>query len=272
MSAQAVTILVLGAVVMLGIGCSVWVLAPAFQGRDAARRDLGSHRLEFGGWLTSLVLIGLISVPATLVVRVGPDLTLNTFALSALATDVPLLIFIYVRLIMPGALTWTELGLKPLPLGYVVTMGLGGGVAGLIVIGAIGELLSQLGLGTNQLEQFRFVLQEGPLALVVFLLAAAVMAPFVEELFFRGFLFGVYCRRQPVWLAYLVSSVLFTILHLEPNRMTVQQMAGLSMGIFLLALLLAWLYHYTGSLYPGMVAHAVNNATAALLFYLMSPR
>jgi membrane protease YdiL (CAAX protease family) len=266
------SILILAALVALGIGTSVWVLAPAFQSAEAARRDLGSHRLEFGGWLTSLVLIGLIAVPASLILHVGPELTLSTFVVSALATDIPLLIFIYVRLIMPGALTWADLGLKPLPLGYVLTTGLTGGVAGLLVIGAVGALLSQVGLGTNQLEQFQFVLQEGPVALVVFLLAAAVMAPFVEELFFRGFLFGVYCRRQPVWLAYLVSSLLFTILHLEPNRMNPQQMAGLSIGIFLLALLLAWLYHHTGSLYPGMVAHAVNNAAAALLFYSFSPR
>src|ERR1051326_8777813 len=152
---QTVTILILGAVVMVGVGCSVWVLAPAFQGADAARRDLGSHRLEFCGWLTSLVLIGLVSVPAALILRVGPELTLNTFVLSALATDVPLLIFIYVRLIMPGALTWTELGLKPLQLGYMLTMGLGAGVAGLVVIGAIGSLLARVGLGTNQLEQFQ---------------------------------------------------------------------------------------------------------------------
>jgi membrane protease YdiL (CAAX protease family) len=262
-----VTILILAGVVVLGVGSSVWVLAPAFQGAEAARRDLGSHRLEFGGWLTSLVLIGLIAVPASLILRVGPELNMGTFVVSALATDIPLIVFLYVRLILPGALTWQDLGLKPLPLGYALTMGLAGGVAGLIVIGAIGALLQRVGLGTNQLEQFQFVLQEGPVALAVFLVAAAIVAPFVEELFFRGFLFGVYCRRQPVWLGYVVSSVLFTILHLEPNRMTWQQMAGLSIGIFILALLLAWLYRTTGSLYPGMIAHAVNNATAALLFY-----
>jgi CAAX protease family protein len=266
------TILILAGLVVLGVGSSVWVLAPAFQGAEAARRDLGSHRLEFGGWLTSLVLIGLVALPASLILRVGPELTLGTFVVSALATDIPLLIFIYIRLIMPGALTWSDLGLKPLPLGYVLTMGLSSGVVGLFVIGAIGALLSRVGLGTNQLEQFQFVLRQGPAALAVFLVAAAVVAPFVEELFFRGFLFGVYCRRQPVWLAYVVSSVLFTILHLEPTRMNLQQMAGLSIGIFLLALLLAWLYHYTGSLYPGMIAHAVNNAAAALLFYSFGPQ
>jgi len=35
--------------------------------------------------------------------------------------------------------------------------------------------------------------------------------------------------------------VLFTILHLDPNRMNLNQMAGLSVGIFMLSLLLAWL-------------------------------
>jgi membrane protease YdiL (CAAX protease family) len=265
-------ILILAGVVMLGVGCSVWVMAPAFQGAEAARRDLGSHKLEFGGWLTSLVLIGLVALPVSLIFHVGPELTLGTFVVSALATDIPLLLFLYARLILPGALTWTELGLKPLPLGYVLSTGLGAGVAGLFVIGAIGALLSQVGLGTNQLEQFRFVLEEGPVALVVFVIVAAGVAPFVEELFFRGFLFGVYTRRQPVWLAYLVSSLLFTILHLEPTRMNPSQMAGLSVGIFLLALLLAWLYRHTGSLYPGMVAHAVNNAAAAVLFYAYGGR
>jgi membrane protease YdiL (CAAX protease family) len=54
--------------------------------------------------------------------------------------------------------------------------------------------------------------------------------------------------------------------------MSVSQMAGLSVGIFLLALLLAWLYERTGSLYPGMLAHAVNNATGLILFYAVGVR
>jgi membrane protease YdiL (CAAX protease family) len=258
---------ILAVLVMLGLACAVWVFAPAFRGPEAARRDLGSHRLEYGGFLTALVLIGLVSLPIGRLFNVGPDLTLNTFVVSALATDVPLLLFVYLRLILPGAMTWTELGLKPLPLGYLLMTGLGGGVAGLVIIDLIGSLLSQFGLRPNQLEQFQFVLGQGPLALAVFLILAAVVAPFVEEVFFRGFLFGVYARRQPLWLAYLVSSLLFTVLHLEPSRMNTSQMAGLSVGIFLLALLLAWLFQRTGSLFPGMIAHGVNNAAALILFY-----
>jgi CAAX protease family protein len=271
--AQPIEILVVAILVILGVAASVWVFAPAFQGAEAARRDLGSHRLEFGAWLSAIVLIGILTVPLAVVLHIGTELTPTTFALSAIATDVPLLVVIYVRLIMPGALSWSDLGLKPLPLGRVLTVGLGAGLVGIVVIDVVvGTVLTQFGLKPpNQLEQFRSVLNEGPLGLVLFLIAAAVLAPFVEELFFRGFLFGVYRRRQPLWLAYLVSSLLFAVLHLN-NGMSGAEAIALSLGIFLLALILAAVYRYTDSLYPGMLAHAVNNTAAIVLFFSIGAR
>ncbi len=263
----ALLVLVLVVIVVLALAVAVWVLLPGFQGEAAAKRNLGSHRLELGAWLTVIVLNALITLPLTPFLHLEQGLTASTFVIAALATDIPMLLILYIRLIRPGALTWGDLGLRPLPLDYTLRWGLAAGLGGLVAIDIIGTYLSQFGLRPNQLDQFQFVLSEGPLAFAVLLVAAAVIAPFVEELFFRGFLFGVYRRKQPVWLAYLVSSVLFTILHLEPNRMNVSQMAGLSAGIFLLALLLAWVYQRTGSLYPGMIAHAINNATGLILFY-----
>ncbi|MBV9328369.1 MAG: CPBP family intramembrane metalloprotease [Chloroflexi bacterium] len=260
--------------VIFGLLITVWVFAPAFQGREAAARMVGSHRLEIGAWLSVIVLNGLITVPLALtgVLKIDQGLTVGTFVIAAASTDLPMLVFVYLRLIWPGALTWTDLGLKPLPLDYTLRMGIATGLGGLVIIDIVGTLLTQVGLRPNQLAEFEFVLSEGPFAFVILLLAAAVVAPFFEELFFRGFLFGVYRRKQPLWLAYLVSSVLFTILHLEPNRMNLNQMAGLSVGIFMLAMLLAWLYQHTGSLYPGMIAHAINNATGLILFYAFGVR
>jgi membrane protease YdiL (CAAX protease family) len=254
---------------VLGLCVTAWVFWPAFQGREAARRDLGTHRLTIGAWVSVIVLNAIITFPLVPFLHIEQGLTAGTFVIAALSTDIPMLLIVYVRLIMPGAVTWSELGLKPLPLDYVLRVGLAAGLAGLVVIDIIGSLLAQVGLRPNQLEQFQFVLTEGPAAFVLLLVAAGIIAPFVEELFFRGFLFGLYRRRQPLWLAYLGTSLLFTVLHLEPNRMTVPQMAGLSVGIFLLAMMLAWLYQHTGSLYPAMLAHAVNNATGLILFYVV---
>jgi uncharacterized protein len=264
-----VAILVLG---LLGLGITAWVFWPAFQGAEAARRDLGTHRLAIGSWLAVIVLNALITLPLAPFLHIESGLTSGTFLIAALSTDIPMLLLVYVRLIMPGAVTLEELGLRRQPLAYVVRMGLATGLTGLVIIDLVGTFLSQLGLRPNQLEQFQFVLEEGPLAFALLLVAAAVVAPFVEELFFRGFLFGLYRRRQPLWLAYLVSSVLFTILHLEPTRMNPAQMGGLAVGIFMLAIILAWVYQHTGSLYPSMVAHAVNNATGLILFYTVGIR
>ena len=257
---------------VLGLAITGWVFWPAFRGPEAARRDIGTHRLAIGAWLAVIVLNALITLPLAPFLHIERGLTAGTFVIAALSTDIPMLLVVYVRLIMPGAVTLKELGLRPLPLDYVLRMGLATGLAGLVVIDIVGSLLSQVGLRPNQLEQFEFVLSEGPFAFALLLVAAGIMAPFVEELFFSGFMFGLYRRRQPLWVAYLASTVLFTILHLEPTRMSVAQMAGLSVGILMLALLLAWLYQHTGSLYPSIVAHAVNNATGLILFYAVGIR
>jgi membrane protease YdiL (CAAX protease family) len=146
------------------------------------------------------------------------------------------------------------------------------GLVGFVATTLVAALLSEIGLRPNQIEQYSFVLSEGPFAFALLLLFGAIVAPFVEELFFRGFLFGMYKRRQPRWVAYVASSIPFTLLHAEPTRMDLSQIAGLSVGILMLALLLAWVYDHTGSLYPGMLAHAVNNATGLILFYAVGIR
>jgi uncharacterized protein len=269
---QALGVIVIAVLAVLGMAVTVWVFWPAFKGPDAARQAIGTHRLAFGSVVAVIVLNALVTLPFASVLRVDQGLTAGTFVLAALSTEIPMLLVIYVRLVMPGAVTWAELGLRPLRLDHIVRLGLGAGLAGLVVIDIVGTLLSQVGLRPNQLEQFDFVLTEGPLAFALLLVLAGIFAPCVEELFFRGFVFGLYRRRQPVWAAYLVSSVLFTLLHLEPTRMNVPQMAGLSAGILLLALMLTWLYQRTGSLYPGILAHAVNNATGLILFYAVGIR
>lgn len=88
----------------------------------------------------------------------------------------------------------------------------------------------------------------------------AIVAPVAEEVFFRGFLYGGLRKRIGVAGAIVASTIFFTALHLS---------AGLFIPIFVLGLFLAWLYEYTGSLYPGMFLHAANNGIALLLLLLL---
>ncbi len=92
------------------------------------------------------------------------------------------------------------------------------------------------------------------LAAVGVALLVCIVAPIVEELFFRGFLFPS-LQRLMGWIpAALLAGAIFGGIH-----------AGGTPAIFLVPLavlgfLLCALYRRTGSLLPGMGVHAFNNA------------
>lgn len=91
-------------------------------------------------------------------------------------------------------------------------------------------------------------------------LVFAVLPAVCEELFFRGFvLSGLRSSmrgRGAEVRAAVVSSVLFAVFHIYPEKWA---------PTFLMGLVLAFLAIRTGSLLPGIVAHALNNATAVLV-------
>jgi membrane protease YdiL (CAAX protease family) len=81
----------------------------------------------------------------------------------------------------------------------------------------------------------------------------AVWTPITEELLFRGFIFaGLATRLKPAW-AIIISGGVFSLFHVFP---------GVLIPIFVTGVLLAWLYHRTGSLWPCIAAHAGQNAMA----------
>lgn len=92
------------------------------------------------------------------------------------------------------------------------------------------------------------------------LFVGAVAAPFTEEIFFRGFVYGGLRGSIGVIGAMIVSAVFFTALHFTLE---------LFLPIFVLGLILTWLYEYTGSLYPGMFLHAANNAVGLIVAALL---
>src|SRR5579859_4139612 len=152
-----------------------------------------------------------------------------------------------------------ELGLRGLPLERVVLVGVA--VAGLTLMSEIGSTLlgTQLGIDPALLRNVPR-LQAGSLPSLGQVIVADAVAPgIVEELFFRGVLFGLLVRaQQPLWLAVLVSSGLFAVGHLTPD-MTPVQMVGVGVPIFISGSLFAATYRLTGSLLPRMVAHVLND-------------
>ena len=86
--------------------------------------------------------------------------------------------------------------------------------------------------------------------------ALSLVTPLTEEVFFRGFVFRGLTPRLGVGWAIVGSAVIFSIFHLS---------IGVLIPIFVTGLLLGWLYHRTGSLWPCILAHAGQNTLAVAM-------
>jgi membrane protease YdiL (CAAX protease family) len=83
-----------------------------------------------------------------------------------------------------------------------------------------------------------------------------VLAPIAEEFFFRGFLWGVLRRWRGPWVAAVLTSLLFGMVH--AGSAPLEDLIPLAFFGFVLSMI-RW---RTGSLYPGMALHSINNALA----------
>lgn len=93
--------------------------------------------------------------------------------------------------------------------------------------------------------------------------AAVIMAPIVEEVLFRGLIFGSIRGKSRV-LAYIVSMVLFGLFHVWQYAVAGQSLAPLLSGFAYLpiAFVLAFCYDYSGSIWTPIFFHMFYNAVA----------
>jgi membrane protease YdiL (CAAX protease family) len=86
-------------------------------------------------------------------------------------------------------------------------------------------------------------------------LEIVILAPISEELFFRGFLFGGLRSKWSFWPAAITSGLIFGLVHAPTGITTVVPLAVLGFG-------LCFIYDRTGSIWPCVIAHAINNGLA----------
>jgi membrane protease YdiL (CAAX protease family) len=129
--------------------------------------------------------------------------------------------------------------------------GLGGGVlAWLVNRGIVVGYVLITGDTTNPQAALMPGVTGSALALAGTLLLGAVLVPIGEELLFRGVVTTA-LGRYGAWVAVLFSALVFALAH------------GISIVLpaaFVLGVVNALLLRRSGSVWPGVVAHAVNNA------------
>ena len=220
-------------------------LPPLWAGR------LGAAVLLRGGAIGSLLTLGFLFAALDYA-----SLRLFVVPLS----NVPLLLLAYIHLLKPQGLTFRDgfgLTVAPGKASRLVLAVVAVVAAGLLGEWAIGRLADPLNLSNHWTEWFDADLVWAPLpVMAVGLVEYVVIAPIFEELAFRGLLFGVLRRRFQWMPAAAISAGIFALAH-------GYGLIGF-LSVFWSGFLWAWIYERTGSLLPGMIAHAVNNLLVCL--------
>lgn len=94
---------------------------------------------------------------------------------------------------------------------------------------------------------------------VLAFIALVVVPPIVEELLFRGYLFGKLRAKSGFWLSAIITSVLFGLVHLQWN---------VGVDVFALSLVLCYLRERTGTVWAGIALHMIKNGMAFFLLFL----
>lgn len=97
--------------------------------------------------------------------------------------------------------------------------------------------------------------------LIMSTLFMCLLPAVVEELLFRGVMFGSLRQRFNLPMSVFLSALAFALMHMSMFSFVHQ---------FLLGIILSLLVYYTGSLVFGMVFHFVNNFSVILIEYIYS--
>ncbi len=80
-----------------------------------------------------------------------------------------------------------------------------------------------------------------------------IVAPIIEEVFFRGFLLRTLSNKMGIFYGSIFAALIFALLHLQPNSI---------IPIFILGLIINSLVIKSKSIIPAIVFHVFNNAVA----------
>lgn len=181
----------------------------------------------------------------------APGPTLVLVLIAAVSAGLAALVALLPRIRSAAALGLVR------PTGRWLLIGAGCGLAGFLVnrVLILGYVAITGDQGNPQ-QNLADTAMGGSLAqFALLLLFGAVLTPIGEEALFRGIGYG-WLRRWGFVLAAVLSSLIFGLAH------------GINVVLpaaVLLGLLHAWLYERSGSIWPAVISHAVNNGIIFVL-------
>lgn len=199
---------------------------------------------------------------------------LNTSVLETVAAACVYLLTFGIIVSLPWAMkryrtSREDMGLTRLPSWADIGLAPAGFVMYLLASGVMMYVLSQLVSGFNAAEPQEIGFQDlsQRYEYILAFITLVIIAPVAEEAIFRGYLYGKLRKAAPIWLAVLVTSVLFGLLHMKWDG---GLLAGINVGIdvFILSIVMCSLREVTGSIWAGILLHMLKNGLAFYLLFI----
>ncbi len=153
--------------------------------------------------------------------------------------------------------TWADLGLRGF---QPMAVGVG---CGLMFLSLLFNLVYATFLGLFDLEiqpDIDQMFNHTGFPLMI-LFGGAIVAPIVEEIFFRGFVFAGLRNKWNWKVAAFASAGLFALAHILPTSI---------LPILILGVIFAFLYQVSGSIWPAILMHMLTNTIALSVAYAAS--
>jgi len=181
--------------------------------------------------------------------------------IATLTRDIIVAAFVWMLIKARHGQGLRDLGLRFERIPHFIRAGLVGYVAVLppllltfAVVGAVLNLFSVEAPPQNVVQTF--LKDSTNVYLMPLTIFVALVAPALEELFFRGFAYAGLRKRFGTWGGAAIASAAFAALHMN---------AVAFLPIFLLGMFLTYLYESSGSLIPSITAHMLHNGIMVAL-------
>jgi len=114
-------------------------------------------------------------------------------------------------------------------------------------------------LSRNVPEQYAVFMQYSPFQKLLDLVNSIIIAPVLEEIFFRGFIFRILKNRYDVFWGAIVSTIIFVLFH------GIKIETVINIGI--LGLIFVYVYHKTESILLTALTHSICSASWLILIH-----
>lgn len=221
------------------------------------------HHPEPVPWTTRDVWLGLVIFGLLLAIAIAVSVLVRSLSwkldLGLMVSLAELLLLgpVWWLAVRKHRVGWETLGLRGFK-GEMIGLGCGLMLLSFIFNFFYGLILALFGLRAQVDLVPIFAQLSSPWLLLV---GGAVVAPIVEEVFFRGFVFAGLRQRYGWQKAALASSALFALIHLIPTAV---------IPIFILGYIFAYLYQRSNSIWPAILMHASTNALALGAAYMLA--